>query len=113
MPASVQTIGDNAFAFCSRMSKMQVKAVVPPSINTKTFEEVSRQMPVYVPTASVNAYKADPLWGQMNIIGQDADISAVENTSVDQMSRKQIINGQLFITLPNNTRYTATGVKVE
>ena len=113
MPASVQTIGDNAFAFCSRMSKMQVKAVVPPSINTKTFEEVSRMMPVYVPTASVTAYKADALWGQMNIIGQDEEISTVENTGVDQMSRKQILNGQLFILLPNGSKYSATGVKME
>lgn len=113
MPASVQSIGDNAFAFCSRMSKMQVKAVVPPSINTKTFEEVSRQMPVYVPTASVNAYKADALWGQMNIIGLDADISAVDNTTAGCNLRKTLVNGRLIITLPDGTRYTATGLKVE
>jgi len=97
VPSSVQSIGDNAFALCSRMQQMQVRAAVPPSIASKTFDEVSRQMPVYVPQNSVNAYKADPLWGQMNIIGADEQWSSVDNITTTTTPTKQLINGQLYL----------------
>ena len=97
VPASVQAIGDNAFALCSRMQQMRVKAVVPPSIASKTFEQVSRQMPVYVPMNSVDAYKADPLWGQMNIIGADEQWSGVDNVTSTTLPTKQLIDGQLYL----------------
>ena len=71
LPASVRSLGDNAFAQCSRMKQMHVKAVVPPAIESKTFDRVSRLMPIYVPDASVAAYKADIYWGQMNIRSED------------------------------------------
>lgn len=71
LPASVRSLGDNAFAQCSRMKQMHVKAVVPPAIESKTFDQVSRLMPIYVPDASVAAYKADIYWGQMNIRSED------------------------------------------
>ena len=112
VPASVQAIGDNAFALCSLMQEMRVRAVVPPTIAGKTFELVSRQMPVYVPTASVNAYLSDPLWGQMNIIGLDEDISAVDNTTFSTTALKTVINGELLLTLPDGKIYNAAGVKV-
>jgi len=97
VPASVQVIGDNAFALCSRMQQMRVKAVVPPSIASKTFEQVSRQMPVYVPQNSVDAYKADPLWGQMNIIGADEQWSGEDNVTSTTLPTKQLIDGQLYL----------------
>ena len=71
LPASVQALGDNAFAQCSRMEKMHVKAIVPPAIESKTFDQVSRLMPIYVPDGSVTAYKADTYWGVMNIRSED------------------------------------------
>ena len=113
VPASVQAIGDNAFALCSLMQEMRVRAVEPPTIAGKTFELVSRQMPVYVPTASVNAYLSDPLWGQMNIIGLDEDISAVDNTTLSTTALKTVINGELLLTLPDGSIYNAAGVKVK
>ena len=113
VPASVQAIGDNAFALCSMMQELRVRAVVPPTIASKTFELVSRQMPVYVPTASVNAYLSDPLWGQMNIIGLDEDISAVDNTTLSTTALKTVINGELLLTLPDGSIYNAAGVKVK
>lgn len=111
LPASVQHIGDNAFALCSRMQKITVDAVVPPTIADKTFFEVSLQTPVYVPEESVQAYQSDPLWGRMNIVGAHTH---VENaTAVSTVIRKELINGKLFILLPDGSKYSATGVKVE
>ena len=108
LPASVQSIGDNAFALCSRMQEMRVRAIVPPSIASKTFEQISREMPVYVPTNSVNAYKADPLWGEMNIIGNDELFDAVNNVTTTYPPTKFIRNGQLFILRDGKT-YTIHG----
>ena len=110
VPASVQAIGDNAFALCSKMQQMEVRAVVPPTIEAKTFEQVSREMPVFVPAISVAAYKADQYWGRMNIVGQE---TAVENTTHDaNVSRKQLVNGQLLILLGGKT-YNVQGLEVK
>lgn len=106
LPASMQALGDNAFALCSMMQKLTVNAVVPPTIEDKTFEQVSTDMPVYVPEVSVPAYKADQYWGRMNIIGAE---TAVENINSDAAAiRKQMIDGKLFIIRDGKT-YSVQG----
>ena len=109
LPASVQTIGDNAFALCAKMAKLQVAAVVPPTIAAKTFEDVSREMPVYVPEASVDAYKAAPYWGKLNIIGGLTAVETIESTPTTPT--KLIRNGQLLILRGDKT-YTIQGQEV-
>ena len=108
LPASVQAIGDNAFALCSKMAKLQVAAVVPPTIAAKTFEDVSREMPVYVPVASVPAYKSDPLWGQMNIIGIE---TAIEEVGFAPAASKILRDNQVLILRDGKT-YTVQGQEV-
>lgn len=112
LPTSIQSIGDNAFALCSRMQKMHVHAVLPPTIATKTFEQVSNLMPVFVPQNSVNAYKADPLWGEMNIIGADEELDSVDNVSTTTSATKQLINYQLYL-LHGDHIYDANGRQVK
>ncbi len=112
LPTSIQSIGDNAFALCSRMQKMHVHAVLPPTIATKTFEQVSHLMPVFVPQNSVNAYKADPLWGEMNIIGADEELDSVDNVSTTASATKQLINYQLYL-LHGDHIYDANGRQVK
>lgn len=112
LPTSIQSIGDNAFALCSRMQKMHVHAVLPPTIATKTFEQVSNLMPVFVPQNSVNAYKADPLWGEMNIIGADEDLDSVDNVSTTASATKKLINYQLYL-LHGDHIYDANGRQVK
>ena len=114
IPASVQQIGDHAFANCTHMGKMHVDAATPPAIDSKTFDGVSRTMPVYVPDASVNAYQSDVLWGQLNIVGASHEGTSLDNTNSASASISKIINsGQLYIFLPDGTKYSATGQKVE
>ena len=108
VPASVSAIGDNAFALCSKMAKMQVNAVIPPTIAAKTFDEVSRQMPVYVPTTSIHAYKADLLWGQMNIID---GTTATETLDITPAITKILRNGEVLILRDGKT-YTIQGQEV-
>ena len=109
IPASARIIGDNAFALCSKMAQLTVNAVEPPVIASKTFDEVSREMPVYVPNASVAAYKSDPLWGQMNIIGC---VTAVEAVGIAPAATKFIRDNQVLILRDGKT-YTIQGVEVK
>ena len=109
LPASIRAIGDNAFALCSKMEKLQVNAVVPPIIAAKTFEDVSREMPVYVPETSFEAYIADPYWGELNIVGAITAIETVESTSA---TASQVLrDGQIFILRDGKT-YSVQGLEV-
>ena len=112
LPASVQSIGDNTFALCSKMKKIVVNAPVPPSIQAKTFYDVNRQIPVYVPDNCVSAYENDAQWGEFNIQGisnmpQGIDqISQVGPANAD--TQKLIKDGQIFILRGDKT-YTTDG----
>lgn len=109
LPASIRAIGDNAFALCSKMEKLLVNAVVPPIIAVKTFEDVSREMPVYVPETSFEAYIADPYWGELNIVGAITAVETVESTSAT--ASKVLRDGQIFILRDGKT-YSVQGLEV-
>jgi hypothetical protein len=113
LPASVHSIGDNGFAFCSKLQKMVVHAVTPPDIDYKTFEEVSRQTPVYVPDESVDEYENHPLWKEFFIQGISNIPQGLDNTPFPSgegwgEARKVLHNGQIFI-LRGEKVYTITG----
>ena len=110
---SVTSIGFHAFFGCCGLTSLTCEAVNPPALGDAVFEGVDKSIPVYVPTASVNAYQSHRLWGQMNIIGLNEDISAVDNTTLSTTALKTVINGELLLTLPDGSIYNATGVKVK
>ncbi len=112
LPSSMATISDNAFALCSKLQKITVSATTPPAIQAKTFYEVSRTIPVYVPAEAVKDYKSDLYWQEFNI--QAASPTAIDRTSadIDTTPRKVLRNGQVYI-LRNGKTYTLTGVEVE
>ncbi len=71
LPSSLQTIGDNCFSLCSKLGRIIVNAAVPPVIEAKTFYEVNRSIPVYVPKGSLEAYKADAYWSEFRLLDDD------------------------------------------
>ena len=104
LPSSVQQVNDNGFALCAKMKKMHVNAVVPPTIQAKTFEDVNRSIPVYVPDESVEAYKSDLYWKEFNIQGKSNLPTSVENASSTTVNnQKYIRNGQLYILRDGKT----------
>jgi hypothetical protein len=121
LPSSVQSIGDNTFALCAKMKKMVVNAVTPPSIQAKTFFDVQRQIPVYVPDECVEAYKNDAYWGEFDIQGRMNMPTAIDQITDDPYSNgaskespvtnKVLRNGQLFV-LHGDKVYTVTGQEV-
>ena len=113
LPSSVQSIGDNCFALCSKLTKITVNSTTPPTIEAKTFYDVKRQIPVYVPDDCVDAYESDPYWGEFNIQGISEMPMAIDQTTSDQplTTNKVLHNGQLLILRGDKT-YTVTGQEV-
>jgi hypothetical protein len=57
----VTKIGDDAFTD-SGLASITCFAATPPTIANRTFYRVSKSIPVYVPCASVEAYRAANYW---------------------------------------------------
>ena len=117
LPSSVQTIGDNTFALCAKLQKITVNSVTPPSIQAKTFFDVKRQIPVYVPDEAVSAYENDTYWQEFDIQGQSEVPQGIDNTPFPSgegqgEARKVLHNGQIFI-LRGEKVYSIDGLKVK
>ena len=117
LPSSVQSIGDNCFALCAKLTKITCNAVTPPTIQAKTFYDVKRQIPVYVPDEAVSAYEDDTYWQEFDIQGQSEVPQGIDNTPFPSgegrgEARKLLRDGQIFI-LRGEKVYTLTGAEVK
>lgn len=63
IPNSVTSIGGHAFYNCTSLTSITVKATMPPTLDTRTgvFDNTN-DCPIYVPSGSVDAYKAASGW---------------------------------------------------
>lgn len=111
LSGTLETIGDNAFALCGKLQKIVVHSVTPPVIGSKTFYEVNRTTPVYVPAGAVADYKSDRYWKELNIqAGVSTATGSVKAT--EQSCHKLIRDGQVFIQRRGKV-YTAIGIEVK
>lgn len=62
IPSGVTAIGQDAFRSCSSLASVTVNATTPPTLGTDAFSGTSRDLAIYVPAASVDAYKAASGW---------------------------------------------------
>ena len=61
IPNSVTTIGFGVFEFWKIVPYIEMKRTTPPTINIDTFNH-QNDAPIYVPDASLNAYKTATNW---------------------------------------------------
>ena len=61
IPSSVSHISEKAFKGCSHMNSIVVERTTPPALGSNVFNNTNN-CPIYVPAASVNAYKAASVW---------------------------------------------------
>ena len=104
LPASMQSVADNGFALCEKLEKMNINASLPPVVDARTFENVNRAIPVFVPADAVAQYKAAPVWQEFNI--KSNATSDLENTNSQLPTsniQKLIHNGQLIILRDGKT----------
>ena len=109
LPSTVQEIGDNGFALCAKLQKIHVKATTPPTIKAKTFFDVNRRIPVYVPDEVVAAYESDPYWSEFDIQGESKAPAGVDEIQISTTNVQKLIrDGQLLIIREGKT-YNAQG----
>lgn len=62
IPSSVTNIGGNAFTSCSNLISITIQATTPPTLSSVPFENNAEGRKIYVPSASVDTYKAAEVW---------------------------------------------------
>ena len=74
IPQSVQTVGDGAFNGCISLASVYCKPTTPPTGGSAMFDNNAANRKIYVPAASVEAYKAADGWKEYaDAIFADAD----------------------------------------
>ncbi len=80
IPESVTSIGNFTFSRCTNLKEVYCKSITPPTITDddnelygEMFYNVSSELKIYVPQASVNAYKNASFWNEYaeKIVGYD------------------------------------------
>ena len=75
LPASLKSLaGGDQFEACSNLQTVYCKAVTPPSpTDGGTFKRCHSDLKIYVPTASLSAYKSSNAWSEYvdNFVGYD------------------------------------------
>ncbi len=114
LPSSIRAIGDNCFALCSKLTKIVCNATTPPAIQAKTFYDVNRQIPVYVPDEAIASYESDEYWQEFDIQGASDIESAVSNMTNDSATAitKVMRDGQVLI-MRDGKMYNLQGVEVK
>lgn len=111
LPTTMQQMRDNSFALCHQLQEMTVNAGVPPVIQARTFYNVSRSIPVYVPAGSEGSYTSDPYWSEFLIRTAPSGIEEILADSEGKKDGKIIVDGNLYI-LRNGKAYTVMGQEV-
>lgn len=62
IPSGVTSVNQCAFAYCSGLTSVTVEATTPPSAGGTLFLNGNANLVIYVPSASVNAYKTANGW---------------------------------------------------
>ena len=75
IPNSVTSIGESAFQSCFGLISVTIEATTPPTLGGSAFSENASGRKIYVPSASVETYKAASGWSTYA-----ADIEAIPTT---------------------------------
>ena len=113
-PEHHKKIAQNGFALCSKLQTMYVNALVPPTIEAKTFEDVDRATPVFVPQGTLERYQADQYWSEFfNMAEYEAPTGNLTPAANETNTlRKVLRNGQVLILRGEKT-YDLIGQEVE
>jgi hypothetical protein len=62
LPSTIVTIADDAFSNCQQLNTLELLATTPPTLHAGAFDVYSKILKIYVPDASVDAYKIATNW---------------------------------------------------
>ena len=113
IPASVTTIGDNAFFDCTALTDVYNYATTPQSIPSNVFEAVDiANCKLHVPYLAVSAYEKANIWKDFLLVAIQKDLTV---TFVDyddtELKSETVKEGEAAIAPSDPTRegYTFTG----
>lgn len=112
IPDSVVSIGSYAFRGCVKLTSVYCKPTTPPAGKTSMFDLNASGRKIYVPTASVDAYKSAQYWSNYAdyIVGYDFEddggsnlitftINDAEYQAEEGMTWEEFINSEYNIPL--------------
>lgn len=67
IPYSIKKIGGIAFSGCIGLTTIKCEAIIPPIIEGRVFKGIKNSIPLYVPSASIDLYKAAEQWKDFNV----------------------------------------------
>lgn len=77
LPASIEKIGYNAFAYDSRLSSVTIYAMTPPSVDEQAFRDTGEGLVVYVPASSLPLYQEANVWKDFTLLPIQDDIHSL------------------------------------
>ena len=120
LPASIYSVMEESFVNSENLKYIIIRATVPPVVYNNQWQEMSDTQlfntmvfkGVYVPDGSLQAYKDDTNWGQAKIypISEYQGIESIQSSAVS--IQKVLIDGTLYIAMPDGKVYTIQGVRV-
>ena len=113
LPSSLESIADNGFALCAKLGEITVHATEPPMVDSKTFENVSRSIPVYVPYGMGPKYRTAAVWQEFDIRDKADVVTSVGDVEAESLSVEKVIrNGQVMI-VRDGKMYNMLGQEVK
>ena len=108
IPAGVTYIDAEAFQDCIGLTSITLLAAEPVSINEQAFENVNRNIPVYVPCGSLSAYQNAEGWSEFTNFFEscsgDAPVGAINGLfSVGENTQVYFSQGNLQYQASTNT----------
>ena len=77
LPATIESIGTQAFYGCQQLSSMIIYATMPPSLGSNVFTNVPEGLVVYVPATAIAQYQNAAGWKDFNILPIQEDIRSI------------------------------------
>ena len=110
IPSSVVSLGGGAFWECTNLKSITDLAVTPQVLGEDVFEYVDQpNCKLYVPSGAVEAYKAAEVWKEFDIqVAQGIEDIVVPADKAE----KVLIDGILYIALPDGKIFDAHGLQV-
>lgn len=99
LPASIEKIGYNAFAYASRLASVTIYAMTPPSVDEKAFRDTGEGLVVYVPASSLPLYQEANVWKGFTLLPIQDDIHSLAVSLPEGIDTKQY--EQMWIELTN------------
>lgn len=112
LASTLEDISDNGFALCAQLRQMTVNAVEPPAVDSKTFENVNRAIPVHVPNGSGKKYRAAAVWQEFNIVDESEPTGMEQTDAAVAAPRKVVRDGQVLI-IRGDEVYTVLGETIQ